>query len=159
MTIDEAAGPRREPPAMAPDDARGMMSQRDIVAFLASHGVQTLEEWRPGEPVLYVIEDPLRTDTAHYRDLPRRLRPSFARLDNPDRIDPSARAVDKDGVWTQIFEIVNESGGRVDYYAIDPDTHAVTFVRSSATKRDKAYPYVAQGNLLFRTKDELLPKS
>jgi hypothetical protein len=143
----------------SPDDARGMIGQNDIVAFLAARGVEPLGEWRPGEPVLYVIEDPLRTDTAHYRDLPRRLRPSFARLDNPDSIDPCARAVDKDGVWTQIFEIVNESGGRVDYYAIDPDTHAVTFVRSSVTKRDKDYPYVASGNLLFRAKDELLPKS
>ena len=153
------AHPGESPVEPSPDDARGMMGQRDILAFLASRGVETLGEWRPGEPVLYVIEDPWRTDTSHYRDLPRRLRPSFARLENPDRIDPSARAVDKDGVWTQIFEIVNESGGRVDYYAIDPDTHAVTFVRSGATKRNKDCPYVAQGNLLFRAKDELFPKS
>lgn len=142
-----------------PADGRGMMGQRDIVAFLAARGVEPLGEWRPGEPILYVIEDPLRTDTAHYRDLPRRLRPSLARLDNPNRIDPSARAVDKNGVWTQVFEIVNESGGRVDYYVIDPDTHAVTHVRSSTTRRDKDFPYVAQGNLLFRAEDSLFPKA
>jgi hypothetical protein len=138
---------------------RVIMGQRDIVAFLASRGVETLADWNPGEPVLYVIEDALRTDTGHYRDLPRGLRPSFARLDNPDRVDARGRAVDKDGLWTQIFEIVNERGGRVDYYAIDPDTHAVAFVRSSATKRDKHCPYVARGDLLFRARDGLFGKS
>jgi hypothetical protein len=141
------------------DGAREMMNQADIVSFLTSHGIAPLGEWRPGEPLLYVIEDPYRTDTAHYGELPKRLRPSLARLDNPDSIVSSDRAVDSAGVWTEIFKIVNETGGQVDYYAIDPDTHAVTFIKSSPSKRDKDYPYVAPGTLLFRANDELFPKS
>jgi hypothetical protein len=136
-----------------------MMNQADIISFLTSHGVEPLGEWRPGEPLLYVIEDPYRTDTAHYKELPEQLRPSIARLDNPDSVDSSDRAVDKHGAWTRIFRIVNETGGQVDYYAIDPDTHAVTLIKSSSTIRDKGYPYVAPGTLLFRAKDELFPKS
>lgn len=154
-------GPKREKIPVEPcqDEAREMMNQADIVCFLTSHGIGPLGEWRPGEPILYVIEDLFRTDTAHYCELPKRLRPSIARLDNPNSIDSSDRAVDRDGVWTQIFKIVNETGGQVDYYAIDPDTHAVTFIKSSPSKRDKGYPYVASGTLLFRANDELFPKS
>jgi hypothetical protein len=154
-------GPKPEEIAVerSQGEALEMMNQADIVSFLTSHGIGPLGEWRPGEPVLYVIEDPFRTDTAHYGELPKRLRPSVARLDNPDSIDSGDRAVDKDGVWTEIFKIVNESGGQVDYYAIDPDTHAVTFIKSSSSKRDKGYPYVAPGSLLFRANDGLFPKS
>lgn len=141
------------------DESGEMMSQADIVSFLTSRGVEPLGEWRAGEPVLYVIEDPFRTDTAHYCALPKRLRPSIARLDNPNSIDPSERAVDQHGVWRQIFKILNESGGQVDYYAIDPDTHAVTFIKSGSSKRDKDCPYVAPGTLLFHAKDDLFPKA
>jgi hypothetical protein len=35
----------------------------------------------------------------------------------------------------------------------------VTFVRSSATVRDKGYPYVAPGTMLFRASDDLFPKA
>jgi hypothetical protein len=136
-----------------------MMSQADIVSFLTAHGVESLGGWRAGEPILYVIEDPYRTDTAHYGELPKRLRPSIARLDSPDSVESRDRAVDKDGVWTEIFKIINETGGQVDYYAIDPDSHAVTFIRSSPSVRDKDYPYVAPASLLFRAKDELFPKA
>ena len=136
-----------------------MMSQADILAFLTANGVEPLAQWRPGEPILYIVEDPFRTDTSHYGELPKRLRPSVARLDRPDSIESQARAVDKDGVWTELFWIVNGTGGQVDYYAIDPDTHAITFVKSSPSIRDKSYPYVAPGNLLFRAKDALFPKS
>ena len=136
-----------------------MMSQADIISFLTSHGVDPLEEWRPGQPLLCVIEDPFRTETSHYQDLPERLRPSIARLDNPDSVEASERSVDRHGVWTEIFRIVNDTGGQVDYYAIDPDTHAITLVKSGSTKRDETYPYVAPGNLLFRARDELFPKS
>lgn len=136
-----------------------MMSQADIVSFLASHGVEPLGEWRPGEPLLCVIEDGFRTDTSHYQDLARHLRPSIARLDNPDSVRSSDRAVDRHGVWTEIFKIVNETGGQVDYYAIDPDTHAITFVKSSSSIRDQNYPYVAPGTLLFRARDDLFPRS
>ena len=141
------------------DESREMMSQADIVAFLTARGIAPLAEWRPGEPLLYVVEDPYRTDTAHYGELPKRLRPSIARLDDPDSVDSSDRAVDGAGVWTEIFRIVNETGGQVDYYAIDPDTHAVTFIKSSASKRDRGYPYVAPGTLLFRADDALFPKA
>ena len=145
--------------AASHDGTREMMSQADIVSFLASHGVEPLGEWHPGEPLLYVVEDPYRTDTSHYGELPTRLRPSVARIDNPDSVEAGERAVGKDGAWFQMVRIVNESGGQVDYYAIDPDTHAVTFVKSSPSIRDKAYPYVAPGNLLFRASDALFPKS
>lgn len=136
-----------------------MMNQADILAFLTSHGVQPLGDWQPGSAVLYVVEDPYRTDTMHYGDLPHRLRPSVARIDRPDSVESGERAVDKDGVWTEMFRIVNGTGGPVDYYAIDADTHAVTFVKSSTSVRDNGYPYVAPRNLLFRAKDELFPKS
>jgi hypothetical protein len=140
-------------------ETREMINQADIISFLASHGVEPLGEWHPREPILYVVEDAYRTDTAHYGELPEQLRPSIARLDNPDSVDPGERAVDKDGIWTEMFRIVNETGGQVDYYVIDPDTHAVTFVKSSSSKRDEGYPYVAPGTLLFRAKDALFPKS
>lgn len=136
-----------------------MMGQADILAFLTAHGVEPLGEWRPGEPVLYVVEDSYRTDTSHYGELPKRLRPSIARIDRPDSVEAGERAVGKGGVWFQMVRIVNETGGQVDYYAIDPDTHAVTFVNSSPSIRDKDYPYVAPGNLLFRAKNALFPKA
>jgi hypothetical protein len=136
-----------------------MMNQADIISFLTAHGVEPLGEWSPGEPLLYVVEDGYRTDTAHYRDLPNALRPSIARLDNPDSVEAGERAIGRDGVWTRLFRIVNESGGQVDYYAIDPDTHAITFVRSSSSIRDGTNPYVATGIFLFRAKDELFPKA
>lgn len=158
MTGDAAT---REDVPVAPleDEAGEMMGQADIVAFLAAHGVEPLGEWRPGEPLLYVIEDAYRTDTHVYRDLPRPLRPSVARLDHPDSVRSGDRSVDRHGVWTELFKIVNGTGGQVDYYAIDPDTHGVTFIRSSPSKRDKDYPYVAPGNLLFRAHDGLFPKA
>jgi hypothetical protein len=140
-------------------EPREMLSQADIVAYLTAHGVEPLREWRPGEPILYVIDDPFRTETSHYGALPERLRPSVARLDNPDSVDLSARAVDRHGRWSDVFKIVNGSGGQVDYYAIDPATHAVVLVKSSRTERGKTYPYVAQGPSLFRTNDELFPKA
>jgi hypothetical protein len=150
--VAHPAGPSQE-------EIQEMMRQADIISFLASHGVEPLGEWRPGEPLLCVMEDAFRTDTAHYQDLAEQLRPSIARLDRPDSVDSSDRAVDKHGVWTEIFKIINETGGQVDYYAIDPDTHSVTFVKSSLSIRHKDYPYVAPGTLLFRAKDELFPKS
>jgi hypothetical protein len=140
-------------------DAEPMMNQAEIVTFLAARGVEPLGEWRPGEAILYVVEDGYRTETAHYGDLPARLRPSVARLDNPDSVVAGERAVDKDGRWTAMVRIVNENGGQVDYYAIDRDTQAVTFVRSSSSTRDKDYPYVAPGALLFRAKDDLFPRA
>jgi len=140
-------------------DAEPMMGQAEIVAFLEARGVAPLAEWRPGEAILYVVEDGYRTDTAHYGDLPGRLRPSVARLDAPDSVVAGERAVDRDGTWTQMVRIVNETGGQVDYYAIDPRTHEVAFVRSSASIRDKDYPYVAPGRLLFRGEDGLFPKA
>jgi hypothetical protein len=136
-----------------------MMNQADIVAFLTARGIEPLRDWRPGEAVLYVVEDPFRTDTSHYGDLPGRLRPSVARIDRPDSVEAGERAVGRDGVWFEMFRIVNASGGQVDYYAIDPDTHAVTFVRSSASVRDRGYPYVASGTMLFRAADALFPKA
>jgi hypothetical protein len=161
MTRMSEEGPKREKTPVEPsqEGTQEMMSQADIISFLTSHGVEPLGEWRPGEPVLYVIEDPYRTDTSHYKELPKRLRPSIARIDNPDSVGSRDRAVDRHGAWTEIFRIVNETGGQVDYYAIDPDTHAITFVRSSSSIRDQSYPYVAAGTLLFRAKDELFPKS
>jgi len=143
----------------ASPDAEPMMNQAEIIAFLARRGIEPLGEWRPGEAILYVVEDGYRTDTAHYGDLPGRLRPSVARLDNPDSVVAGERAVDRDGTWTTMVRIVNESGGQVDYYAIDPMTHEVAFVRSSASIRDKDYPYVAPGRLLFRADDGLFPKA
>ena len=151
--------PLISPAEPSQEETRDMMSQADIISFLASHGVEPLGQWHPGEPLLCVIEDPFRTDTAHYKEYPKQLRPSIARLDNPNSVESSDRAVDKHGKWTEIFRIVNETGGQVDYYAIDPDTHAVTLVKSSSTIRDKNYPYIAPGTLLFRTKDALFPKS
>jgi hypothetical protein len=141
------------------EETQEMMSQAEIITFLTSHGVEPLGEWCPGEPLLCVIEDGFRTDTAHYKELAEPLRPSIARLDNPDSVISNDRAIDRHGVWTGIFKIVNETGGQVDYYAIDPHTHAVTFVRSSASIRDKGYPYVAPGILLFRARDDLFPRS
>ena len=147
------------PPVQVRGEPGEMMSQADIVAFLTACGVAPLGEWRPGEALLYVVEDPYRTDTSHYGALPHRLRPSIARIDDPDSVEPGERAVGRDGVWTQMIRIVNGSGGQVDYYAIDPNTHGVTFVHSSDSKRDTGYPYVAPGNLLFRAKDALFPKA
>ncbi|HMC91331.1 MAG TPA: hypothetical protein VKI45_02615 [Allosphingosinicella sp.] len=156
--IGSAAG--GEDIALEPSvETSGMLAQAEIVSFLVARGVEPLRDWRPGEPILYVIDDPFRTDTSHYGALPERLRPSVARLDDPDSVIVSDRAVDRHGRWSEIFKIVNESGGQVDYYAIDPDTRAIVFVKSSRTERGKTYPYVAQGALLFRTKDELFPKS
>src|SRR4051794_17997259 len=81
------AATREDIPAVPPaDEVREMMGEADIVAFLAAHGVEPLGQWRPGEPLLYVIEDAYRTDTHVYRDLPRPLRPSVARLDSPDSV-------------------------------------------------------------------------
>jgi hypothetical protein len=136
-----------------------MMNQADIIAFLTSHGVEPLGEWQPGEAVLYVVEDGYRTETSHYKELPEPVRPSIARLDDPDSVEAGERAVGRDGKWTRMFRIVNESGGQVDYYAIDPDTHAVNFVRSSASIRHGSFPYVAPGTFLFRAKDALFPKA
>lgn len=154
-----ASARRLEAPPAAADEAPEMMSQADIVSFLTARGIAPLGQWSPGEPLLYVVEDPYRTDTAHYSDLPHRLRPSVARLDDPDRLEPGDRAVDADGVWTDMVRIVNETGGQVDYYAIDPATHAVTFIRSSTSKRHRDYPYVAPANLLFRANDKVFPKA
>ncbi|MEA3010751.1 MAG: hypothetical protein QOJ91_2443 [Sphingomonadales bacterium] len=160
MTMSGDGTSRPEiPPDAFRDEPGEMMSQADIVAFLTARGIEPLRDWHPGEPLLYVIEDSYRTDTAHYGDLPKRLRPSVARLDNPDSLDSSDRAVDRDGRWSRIFRIVNQSGGQVDYYAIDPDSHEVTFVRSSPSKRDQDYPYVAPEGLLFRAGDALFPKA
>jgi len=156
---------RDDPPPLVPraepcgDGRPAMMSQAQIVAFLTARGVEPLGEWRPGEAILYVVEDGYRTDTAHYGDLPERLRPSVARLDAPDSVEAGERCVDRDGTWTRMMRIINESGGQVDYYAIDPGTQAVSFVRSSASIRDKDYPYVAPGRLLFRAADALFPKA
>jgi hypothetical protein len=59
-------------------EPRDILGQVEIAAFLTAHGVEPLGQWRPGEAVLYVVEDAYRSDTAHCGALPGQLRPSVA---------------------------------------------------------------------------------
>jgi hypothetical protein len=126
------------------------MNEKEALAFLARKGIRPLDvaNWRRGQTVLYLLEDELRdSKQAIYRDLPPAERPTIARLDCPDSIEPSVAK-------PKYYDIENGLNHQIDYFAIDVITHEVRHLRSSAKPRT----YIAKKGYLFVPDDTIFPK-
>jgi hypothetical protein len=136
------------------------MNETETIAFLRERGVEPLPlaEYRPGQPILYVLEE--FTRHLHFKDLPPIERPSIARLDQPTELDLTDPHVDEKRLGRVTYPLGNE-GARVDYYTIDPVTKKLVYKDNLTSYRNskvenKTYR-VKDGNV-FRSADVLFPK-
>ncbi len=124
-------------------------------AFLTKRGVSPLEGWKPGQPLLYLLEEFVKNDTGPFNDLPRSKRPIIARLAAPTFIDlETERGTDE----RVVFALGNEEGARVDYYAINSVTLKPELVRTGYRKMTKDDPYYVKKENLFNADGALFPE-
>lgn len=138
------------------------MNAEETVAFLREHGIQPLplDNWQPHEPLLYVIEERLRGENGplmkNFKD--KRLIPSVARVDDPARLHLEKPLTDEETPDRVVYELEND-GGQVDYFAIDPKTKQIINVKTSARiKNATTTPYHVVKEALFMRADELFPR-
>ncbi len=135
------------------------MTEAETIAFLEENGVEPLgDDWQPGQTILYVLEEAIRGDDGPYRYLPREGRPSIARLDSPTALDFNDRRDTGDN--RVVYPLLNETGGRVDFYAIDPETKKVRFMLipiPMVRKEDR--PFHVRREALFKANDSVFPPS
>ena len=123
------------------------MDREQTVAFLQKHQIfslglnyETYEKFEPNKPFLYVFEDTLPIGVFELENPTRR--PSIARIDNPTELK---------------FGGVLHTAGQIDYYAIDPETEEIFWLRAGGSRREYkvglySMPY------LFSSHDALFPK-
>lgn len=134
------------------------MSEAETLLFLKENNIEPLTNWQPGQPLLYVLEEVIRGDDGPYGYLPKEGRPSIARLDSPTSLDFDDRRDTGDN--RVVYPLLNETGGRVDFYAIDPETKKVRFMlipRPMARGKDK--PFHVRKETLFKADDVVFPPS
>ena len=138
------------------------MNERQTLALLRERGVKpfSLDQWVPGKPVLYVLEEGTRM---RIRGDLTQVSPSevasIARLDNPPSIERLRVVQEVEGLEDTgpiAYRLTNE-GGQIDYYAIDPGTKVVKCVGTSYRKGGLSF-YLEGANSFF-AHDTLFPKS
>ncbi len=136
------------------------MSESETILFLEDRGVQKLTSWHPGQPLLYVLEEHVRRDDGPFGHLPKHARPSIARLDSPTALDFNEVSIEGNRI---VYPLLNETGGAVTFYAIDPVTKAVTFVVlpkvPGESIRTVDTPFHVRKKTLYEANDELFPPS
>ena len=136
------------------------MSELETISFLEENGVKKLTAWHPGQPLLYILEEHVKADDGPFGDLPRHARPSIARLDSPTALDFHEVLAEGDRI---VYPLLNETGGAVTFYAIDPETEAVSFVIlpkiPEESIRTTDTPFHVRKETLYEATDELFPPS
>ena len=124
------------------------MNERETIDFLKRNGAKSLAlgDWRPGQPILFVFQDFMDTSG----DISTGPRPSIARVDSPVsmRFQEGSKSV----------ILLENHEGQVDYFAIDPRTKEVIYIRSSRKMRDASHPYLVVAGNIFSPLDKLFPK-
>jgi len=115
------------------------MNDREMLEFLQEHGIVRLtrEDWQPHQPLLYMFNQSF--EIHHFGALIVRRRPNIARVDDPSE-------------WRQSI-LVND--GQADYYAVDPDTKKVIFVKPGGRSNR---PYAVTAKHVFACNDAVFPK-
>ncbi len=132
---------------------RESMMQEQTIAFLKEKGVELLQGWQPGQPLLYVFEDFLRQERGTFHNIPEHMRPSLARLDAPTLIEFDNP---RDGGENRVvYNLRNDAEGQIDFYAIDPATRKPTLVKTS----NAGHLYHVRKEGLFAPDDAIFPKS
>lgn len=155
MTAEWPAQPQKPSPAEA---AEASMGEMETLAYLQMHGVERLrsEAWQPHQPVLYVLEEFVRVDNGPLGNIPRNLRPSIVRVDDPAKIDFANPITETgDGLPDRTIYKLQNKGGRIDYYAIPKDGGLPIWVRGSNRVRPS---YNVRKEELFVVNNDLFPK-
>jgi len=143
-----------------------VMSEAETIAFLRESGVAPLDiqNWKPGQPVLYVFPERFRADDAilsrrrvdqnplNLRSVPLHKRPTIARVDCPSELRRSLPSDEQ--VSFEDYVLVNE-GGRIDYFVIDQKTKRPRIVRSTV---GVDFVYDVRPKTLFAAADLLFPR-
>jgi hypothetical protein len=136
------------------------MTESETIQFLEENGVQKLTNWHPGQPLLYVLEEHVKADDGPFGHLPKHARPSIARLDSPTALDFNEVSIEENRI---VYPLLNETGGAVTFYAIDPITKTVSFVIlpkvPSESIRAVDTPFHVRKETLYEANDELFPPS
>jgi len=129
------------------------MNEQETLRFLEESGVKPFpDDWQPNQPVLYVLEEVMRRKRKKDgTPFPADQVASIARLEPADIVFTKQRAI-REG---RRGGAINNEGGPVDYYAIDPVTKKITLVDTANSKRD----YFITKEHLFAAADELFPRS
>ncbi len=142
-------------------DSRSM-TELETFSFLKEKGIRPLEGWHLGMPVLYILEEVIRGDEGPFGDIPSEFRPSIARVDSPTALDFSKPMKDDDDDRV-VYPLLNETGGQVDFYAIDHKTKEISFMLiprlPEYSIRTARSPFHVRREALFHTDDSLFPKA
>lgn len=153
MSIEGPKTPRPET-----HEVSRAMTEAETVAFLEEHGVMRVDpnKWQPHQPVLYVMEELVRThENGPFNDLPRNKRPSIARVNDPLAIHFQSPRGD---VHRTIVDLESDRG-QVDYYIIDASTGLPELIRTTRSRMVKPKTYHVRPESLFNAADDLFPQA
>jgi hypothetical protein len=132
----------------------------ETISYLEEHGVKPMgEEWKSGEPFLYIFEEGTRTDNGPFATTSIDKRPSLARINGPTNIVFDKPIVSIDTPGAMGYRMTNP-GGQIDYYAIDGETKRPVYVRTSfrdTTDGIARYYFVLKEHL-YEANDALFPR-
>ena len=135
------------------------MTEAETMIFLNKNHMKPLSTWMPGQPLLYVLEEIIRGNDGPFAamGIPPEARPSIARLNAPTGIDFRNEMGD---LSRRVYPLLNEDGERIDYYALDSETGAITcMLLPSFSVRGQYNPYHVRKEGLFEANDDLFPPS
>lgn len=137
-----------------------ILNETETLAFLKEKGIQPLEDWKAGEPLLYVFEEALRDDRSIFGDVAPNERPTLVRIDAPSYLEETKNTFDDPatGQRTRYYGVENERGSRVDYYVINAASGTPKIVRTTYTRKGQSNPYLVRRDTLFSAADEVFPK-
>ncbi len=143
-------------------ESKPSMTEVQTKDFLREQNIAPLQDWKSGEPILYVLEENTRfksRDASPGPQPPNKI-PSIIRIDHPTHIDFADPQTDANDPERTVYRLDNEDR-QIDYYSIDPDTKEVRVVRTSfphKTAHTEQKLFVRQGNL-FVAEDSVFAKS
>ncbi len=149
--------PQPQTPQEQPESPQKSMTEEETHAFLQEKDIKPLTNWKPGEPLLYVMEEVTRqTEGGPFSDLPEHARPNFAVIRNPAAItfDRLFHFGDR-----AVHGLLNEFGGTVDYYTIDPETKEISFMLLPSSDPTRRKMYQVKKENLYEPNDTLFPPS
>jgi hypothetical protein len=121
------------------------------VNFLLGKGTKRLTTFLPNTPILYVFEDMYRGDEGPFRNFPPDKRPSLAVVHDPINLDFDSPVPDEEESGRVVYELENH-GGRVDLYAINPTTHELILVGTE----NKTKKYHVRKDRIFEMMEGLM---
>jgi hypothetical protein len=124
-------------PSELPKEAMNVVG---IERLFAEKGIKRMEEFKPGEPFLFILPDNVRKDNGPFLGEHAWDRPCVARVHNP------VRFMDEGGTWT-----VMNDGGPVDYYTI------INGVPKWVTRSNRETSYTVTLERSYHANNELFP--